>query len=185
MRVPYLGVAKRYFVAFLFLFGLVLPQALGAAQAASCGGEGVVKAAAASFLAAKRAGTAEAFANAVAKHADITALALAALGQYRKELPAARQSEYIAKTKAYIGRFLLRNADRIAQPNLQVDSCAGDLVKTTAGSSKLVWRVSGGRIRDVQASGIWLANQMRAKFVSEIRRGGHDKIEALFNYLGN
>ena len=185
MRVPCIGLAKRYLIAFLVLLGLAMPLTGGVAHAASCAGEGVVKAAAASFVAAKRVGTADAFANAVAKHADITALALAALGQYRKELPAARQGEYIAKTKAYIGRFLLRNANRIAQPNLKVDSCAGDLVKTTAGSAKLVWRVSGGRIRDVQASGIWLANQMRAKFVAEIRRGGHDKIDALFNYLGN
>ncbi|MBL8906377.1 MAG: ABC transporter substrate-binding protein [Rhizobiales bacterium] len=185
MRSPHIGAAKRYWLSFLFIFGLVLPLASGAAHAASCAGEGVVKSAAASFLAARKAGTAEAFANAVAKHADITALALAALGPYRKELPASRQGEYIAKTKAYIGRFLLRYADRIAQPNLVVDSCAGDLVKTTAGSSKLVWRVGGGRIRDVQASGIWLANQMRAKFVAEIRRGGHDKIDALFNFLGN
>ena len=185
MRVPYLGVAKRHFIAFLFLLGLVLPQALTTAQAASCGGEGVVKAAAASFVAAKQAGTSEAFANAVAKYADITALALAALGPYRKELPAERQGEYVAKTKAYIGRFLLRHASLVGQSNLKIDSCAGDLVKTSAGSSKLVWRVSGGRIRDVQASGIWLANQMRAKFVSEIRRGGHDKIDALFRFLGS
>jgi len=176
--------AKRYLISCLFLLGIAVPLASGAAYAA-CSGEGVVKSAAASFVAAKRAGTAEAFANAVAKHADITALALAALGPYRKELPANRQSEYIAKTKAYIGRFLLRHADRVAQPNLVIESCAGDLVKTKAGSSKLVWRVGGGRIRDVQASGIWLANQMRSKFVSEIRRGGHDKIDALFNFLGN
>jgi ABC-type transporter MlaC component len=184
MRGSLVDAAKRSLITCLFLVGLAFSFASGTAYAA-CSGEGVVKAAAASFNAAKSAGTAEAFASAVAKHADVTALALAALGPYRKELPANRQSEYIAKTKAYIGRFLLRHADRIAQPNLKVDSCAGDLVKTTAGSSKLVWRVSGGRIRDVQAGGIWLANQMRSKFVAEIRRGGHDKIDALFNFLGN
>jgi len=185
MRVPNNGVAKRYLIAFLVLFGLAIPLTRGTAYAASCPGDGVVKAAAASFVAAKQAGTAEAFANAVAKYADITALALSALGPYRKELPPDRQSEYVAKTKAYIGRFLLRHASLVGQTNLKIDSCAGDLIKTSAGSSKLVWRVSGGRIRDVQASGIWLANQMRAKFVSEIRRGGHDKIEALFRFLGS
>jgi ABC-type transporter MlaC component len=184
MRGSLIGAAKRSLILCLFLLGLAPLLASGPANAA-CSGEGVVKAAAASFVAAKKAGTAEAFANAVAKYADITALALAALGPYRKELPANRQSEYVAKTKAYIGRFLLRHANLVGQANLKIDSCAGDLVKTTAGSSKLVWRVSGGRIRDVQASGIWLANQMRAKFVSEIRRGGHDKIDALFRFLGS
>jgi ABC-type transporter MlaC component len=183
MRGSLLDAAKRYVIPFLFALGIAVPLASGAAHAA-CSGEGVVKAAAASFNAAKSAGTAEAFANAVAKHADITALALSALGPYRKELPANRQSEYVARTKAYIGRFLLRHSDRIAQPNIKIDSCAGDLIKTTAGSNKLVWRVSGGRIRDVQAGGIWLANQMRSKFVSEIRRGGHEKIDALFKFLG-
>lgn len=182
MRGSLIDAAKRSLISCLFLLGLALVS--GSAHAA-CSGEGVVKAAAASFVAAKQAGTAEAFANAVAKYADITALALSALGPYRKELPASRQSEYVARTKAYIGRFLLRHASLVGQSNLKIDSCAGDLIKTTAGSSKLVWRVSGGRIRDVQASGIWLANQMRAKFVSEIRRGGHDKIDALFRFLGS
>lgn len=151
---------------------------------AACSGEGVVKSAAASFVAAKRAGSADAFANAVAKHADITALALSALGPYRKELKPDKQAEYVARTKAYIGRFFLRYSDRFSQANLKIDSCAGDLVKTTAGSNNLVWKISGGKIRDVQISGIWLANQMRSKFVSEIRRGGHEKIDALFKFLG-
>jgi ABC-type transporter MlaC component len=176
--------AKRYLTLCLFLLAIGLPLAAGSALA-GCNGEGVVKSAAASFIAAKRAGSADAFGNAVAKYADITQLAMNALGPYRKELPADRTAEYISKTKKYIGRFLLRHADRVAQPNLKVESCAGDLVKTSAGSTKLVWRVSGGKIRDVQASGIWLANQMRSKFVAEIRRGGHDKIDALFNFLGN
>jgi ABC-type transporter MlaC component len=152
---------------------------------AACSGEAVVKAAAASFTTARSIGTADAFADAVAKHTDITTLALSALGQYRKELKPDRQAEYIAKTKAYVGRFLLRYADRIAQANLVIDSCAGDLVKTSAGTSKLVWRVRDGKIRDVQASGIWLANQMRTKFVGVIKAGGHEKINALFRFLGN
>jgi len=175
-------VAKRHLTLRLLILAAGLSLTLGSAQAA-CNGEGVVKSAAASFLAAKRAGSAEAFANAVGKYADVTALALAALGPYRSELPPDRKSEYIAKTKAYIGRFLLRYADKIVQPNLVIESCAGDLIKTTAGKNKLVWRVSGGRIRDVQASGIWLANQMRAKFVGEIRRGGKDRFDDLFTYL--
>jgi ABC-type transporter MlaC component len=113
-----------------------------------------------------------------------SALALSALGPYRKELKPDKQAEYVARTKAYIGRFFLRYSDRFSQANLKIDSCAGDLVKTTAGSNNLVWKISGGKIRDVQISGIWLANQMRSKFVSEIRRGGHEKIDALFKFLG-
>lgn len=176
--------AMRYLHSCLLFLAIGLPLTLGPAFAA-CSGEGVVKSAGASFVTAKQAGTADAFANAVAKHTDITALALAALGPYRKELKPDKQAEYIARTKAYIGRFFLRYSDRFTQGTLVIDSCAGDLVKTTSGTNNLVWKVSGGKIRDVQISGIWLANQMRAKFVSEIRRGGHEKIDALFRFLGN
>jgi phospholipid transport system substrate-binding protein len=175
--------AMRYVQLCLFVLAIGLLLSFRSALA-DCSGEGVVKAAGASFVAAKQAGTADAFANAVAKHTDITALALSALGPYRKELKPDKQAEYIARTKAYIGRFFLRYSDRFSQGNLVVDSCAGDLVKTTTGSNNLVWKVSGGKIRDVQISGIWLANQMRSKFVSEIRRGGHDKLDALFRFLG-
>jgi ABC-type transporter MlaC component len=175
--------AMRNLFLCLTLLAIGLPLALGSALAA-CTGEGVVKSAAASFVAAKRVNSADAFANAVAKHTDITALALSALGPYRKELKPDKQAEYIARTKAYIGRFFLRYSDRFSEGNLVVDSCAGDLVKTTTGSNNLVWKVTGGKIRDVQISGIWLANQMRTKFVHEIRRGGHEKIEALFKFLG-
>ena len=34
----------------------------------------------------------------------------------------------------------------------------------------MVWRVSGGRIRDVQVSGVWLSLQLRSKFTGIIRR---------------
>jgi ABC-type transporter MlaC component len=44
----------------------------------------------------------------------------------------------------------------------------------------MVWRVSGGRISDVQVSGVWL--QLRSKFTGIIRRNNGD-VDALLNYL--
>lgn len=154
----------------------------GGVQAASCPGENLVKSAAASFASAKRANSAAAFSAAISRYADVNALALYALGPYRKNLPDSRRAAYLSQTRAYMGRFMKKNAHRIVQTNLKVVSCAGDIIKTSNGEREISWRVSGGKIRDVGAGGIWLAVQMRNKFVRIIRNGGGN-IQAIFDMI--
>ena len=89
---------------------------------------------------------------------------------------------YLSQTRAYMGRFMKKHANRIVQTNLKVVSCSGGLIKTSNGEREISWRVSGGRIRDVGSGGIWLAVQMRSKFVRIIRNGGGD-IQAIFNMI--
>lgn len=162
----------------VFVFVGAAPQA----EAATCPAEKLVKSAAASFAAAKKANSAAAYSAAVSRYADVPALALYALGPYRKDLPDSRVADYIRQTRAYMGRFIKKHADTIVQTNLQVISCNGDLIKTTNGQREISWRVSNGRIRDVGSSGIWLVVQMRSKFVSIIRRAGGD-IQAIFEMI--
>jgi ABC-type transporter MlaC component len=162
----------------VFVFGGLASGAL----AAACPGEKLVKSAAASFAAAKRANSAAAFSAAISRYADVNSLALYALGPYRKNLPASRRASYISQTRAYMGRFMKKHANRIVQTNLQVISCSGDIIKTSNGEREISWRVSNGRIRDVGSGGIWLAVQMRSKFVRIIRNGGGD-IQAIFDMI--
>lgn len=167
-------------LAFLIVTGIFTPPSL----AAKCPAAGVVEGAGSAFMVAARSGSAAAFSSALARHADISGTAMFALGQYRKELPPARQREYFRNTHAYMARFLLNHATSFrSSRDLIIESCKGNLVETSLGGrSKMVWRLSGGRIRDVRVSGVWLALQLRSKFTGVIRRNRGD-IGALLDFL--
>ena len=153
------------------------------AQAADCAGFGIVKAAAASFGNAARSRSAAAFSSALARHSDVTSLAMFALGPYRKDLPKSRQGEYIRNANRFMGQFLAGNANRINASGLKVSGCKGNLVETEAGGREMVWRISGGRVQDVRIAGVWLAGQLRSKFTGMIRNRGGD-INAFIDQLG-
>ena len=171
--------SRLFIIAFVWIFAML---ALAAGVQAGCPGENLVRSAAASFAAAKRANSAAAFSAAISRYADVNSLALYALGPYRKSLPDSRRSAYLSQTRAYMGRFMKKHAHRIVQTNLKVVSCSGGIIKTSNGEREISWRVSGGRIRDVGSGGIWLVVQMRSKFVGIIRRGGGN-IQAIFDMI--
>jgi hypothetical protein len=83
-----------------------------------------------------------------------------------------------------MARFLQKNARPFrSSRDLQIESCRGNLVETSLeGRSRMVWRVGGGRIKDVQVSGVWLSLQLRSKFTGIIRRN-NGNVEALLDYL--
>lgn len=153
-------------------------------QAASCPSAGVVMKAGDAFIGAARNASAGAFASALSRHADVGAVAFFALGQYRKQLPPARQGEYVKNARIYMARFLLDHAGPFrSSRDLTIEKCAGNLVETSLGGrSRMVWRLSGGRIRDVRVSGVWLGIQLRSKFTGIIRRNNGD-VGALLAYL--
>ena len=55
-------------------------------------------------------------------------------------------------------------------------------IDTRAGRQRVIWRLEGDRIIDVNAGGVWLMPQMRSNFVSVIQRGNGDPA-ALIDYL--
>jgi phospholipid transport system substrate-binding protein len=169
--------------------GLAVLAALMAApaHAQSCPGQRIVQAAAASFnQAAASSGSPRAFAAVLDRHADVSRLAMFALGPYRRALPAARRSEYVQLTRAFIGRFLAENAYSFAGAQPTLIGCSSDqgfhLVDTRVNGQRIVWRISRNRIVDVNAAGIWLSLQMRSTFVSVLQRG-NGNIAALIEYL--
>jgi phospholipid transport system substrate-binding protein len=167
-------------LVFLTFIGAFAPMS----RAASCPAAGAVTNAAASFGNAARNGSASAFASALGRHTDVRGASLFALGQYRKQLPPGRQREYLSRAHAFMARFLLQNSRPFrSSRDLVIESCRGTLVETSLeGRSRMVWRVSGGRIRDVQVSGVWLSLQLRSKFTGIIRRNS-GRVEALLDYL--
>jgi phospholipid transport system substrate-binding protein len=153
-------------------------------QAASCPSAGIVMNAGNAFMGAARSASVGAFASALSRTTDVRAVALSALGQYRKQLPAGRQGEYVQNARSYMARFLLDHAGPFrSSRDLTIEKCNGNIVETSLGGrSRMVWRLSSGRIRDVRVSGVWLAIQLRSKFTEIIRRNDGD-VGALLAYL--
>jgi ABC-type transporter MlaC component len=178
-----------------WLIGLAVLAALMAAssmspispaRAQSCPGDHVVQSAAAALQQAAASGSPQAFAAVVDQHTDVSQLAMFALGPYRQALPDARRSEYVQLTRQFLGQFLARRAGRIAGAQLQIVSCSSEsgyvYIDTRAGGQRVIWRLEGGRIIDVNVGGVWLTQQMRSNFVSVIQRGNGDPA-ALIDYL--
>jgi ABC-type transporter MlaC component len=174
-----------------WVVGLAVLAALMAAapaRAEVCPSYRVVQAAAASFNQAAASGSPRAFAAVLDRHADVSRLAMFALGPHRTALPASQRAEYVKLTRHFIGRFLAERAGSFAGAQPTFINCTSDkgftLVDTKVGNQRVVWRVDRNRIVDVNAAGIWLSLQMRSSFVSVIQRG-NGGIAALIDYLRN
>ena len=156
----------------------------GPSFAASCPVADTVRNAGSALMVAARQSSAPAFDSVLARYADVNAIALFALGQYRGALPPAQRAEYVKNTERYITRFLVENSGAFKNSqNLTIDSCDGGLAGTSLnGQSRMLWRLSGGRIRDVQVSGVWLGLELRSKFTEILRRNGGN-VDALLSFL--
>ena len=168
------------------LAALMVASPMSPAQAQSCPGDQAVHAAAASLQQAAASGSPQAFAAVVDQHADVSQMAMFALGPYRRALPESRHGEYVQLTRQFLGQFLAQRAGRIAGAQLQIVGCSSEsgytYIDTRAGGQRVIWRLEDNRIIDVNADGIWLMQQMRSNFVSVIQRGNGDPA-ALIDYL--
>ena len=177
-------VLAAVFAILLSAFGF-----LGVAEAGSCPAESFVKSGGQAYDRAAAAGSPAAFASAAARFSDLRSLSLFALGQYRKDLPKAREAEYLNLTRNFIGRTLQKHGGGLRGGPLEVVDCVpsgGGLTVTarSASGKKIVFRLAraggGYTVKDVNMQGIWLAQQMRSRFTGTISRKG---IDGLFAYL--
>jgi ABC-type transporter MlaC component len=167
-------------LAFVVLFlSLVTAESV----AAGCPSEGLVLNAGRAFTAASKAGSASAFMGAASRYADTRSIALSALGPHRKKLNKEKEGEYVRLAQNFMGKFMSRYASSFNTTGLKVTTCSGSVVTATAsGGKKIMFRVGGGRVQDVNVSSVWLAGQMRSTFVGVINRNNGD-VDALLNYL--
>ncbi len=174
----------RRILSTLFMFSALTMSA--SAKAASCPSEGFIQSAGAAFMGAARNGSAAAFSNAAARFADLRGLALFALGPYRKDLAHGREGEYVALTKKFTGQFMAQYASKFSGNGITITNCVSNIVVTKLSTGQgLTFRLRGGsRIEDVSVSGIWLAQELRSKFTSVIRRNDGD-VDALITWLAN
>ncbi len=179
---------------YLFALFAIAFSALAAGQPAhadSCAAESFVRSAGQAYDRAASSGSPAAFASAAERYSDLRSISFFALGKYRKDLPKSREAEYLRLTRKFIGETLKKHGSGFRGGNLQIIDCAGSggsLVVTarSASGKKIVFRLAkaggGYVVRDVNMQGVWLAQQMRSKFVNTITRTG--SIDGLFAYLG-
>jgi phospholipid transport system substrate-binding protein len=150
---------------------------------AACPSENLVMGAGKAFTAASRSGSASAFSSAASRYANMRGIALSALGPHRKKLSKAQEGEYVRLAQSFMGQFMSQNAGRFNTSGMKIVSCSSNLVTASAaGGRKIMFRVSGGRVQDVNVSSVWLAGQMRSTFVGVLNRNNGD-INALLRYI--
>jgi phospholipid transport system substrate-binding protein len=149
----------------------------------ACPSEALVMGAGKAFTSASRSGSASAFLSAASRYADTRGIIMSALGPHRKKLTKAQEGEYVRLAQNFMGSFMARYANRFNASGMKVTTCKGNLVTVSSnGGRKIIFRVGGGRVQDVNVSSVWLAGQMRSTFVGVLNRNNGD-ISALLNYL--
>jgi ABC-type transporter MlaC component len=151
--------------------------------ASACPSESLVMGAGRAFTSASKSGSASAFLSAASRYADTRGIVMSALGPHRKKLSKAQEAEYIRLAQGFMGNFMAKYSSRFNAAGMKVTTCKGNLVTVSgSGGRKIIFRVGGGRVQDVNVSSVWLAGQMRSTFVGVLNRNNGD-IKALLNYL--
>ncbi len=166
----------------ILLFGATLALTIPT-FASACPSEGLVMGAGKAFTSASKSGSAQAFLSAASRYADTRGMVMSALGPHRKKLSKAQEAEYVRLAQGFMGRFMAQYSSRFNVAGMKVTTCNGNLVTVAAtGGRKIIFRVGGGRVQDVNVSSVWLAGQMRSTFVGVLNRNNGD-IKALLKYL--
>lgn len=171
---------------------VMLAAAPPAGAAVNCEAASFVRTAGQAYDRAASAGSAASFASAAARFSDLRSISLFALGRYRKDLPKAREAEYLKLARQFIGETLKKHGSGFGGSSLVITGCqssGGNVVVNarTSGGTKVIFRLAraGGSytVKDVNMKGVWLVQQMRSTFVGTINRTG--SIDGLFRYLKN
>lgn len=175
----------------VFLFFLLPGACLPGATAKACEASAFITNVGNSFLSAARRQSASAFSGVASRYTDLHGISMFALGPHRKLLSKAREAEYLALTRSFVGSFLAKHSDRFSGSGLTIKDCVGSKNALTVSTrmsngKKIVFKLyktkRGFLARDVNVSSVWLAQQLRSTFVGVIKRNGGD-INALFKYL--
>ena len=175
----------------VFLFILLLGAFLSSATAKACPASAFVTNVGNAFMGAARARTAAAFSGVTARYTDLRGISMFALGPHRKLLGKSQEAEYLALTRGYIGRFMMKHSARFSGSGMTIKDCVTSTNALTVSTrmsngKKIIFKLNrskrGFLVRDVNVASVWLAQQLRSTFVGVINRNDGD-LNALFAYL--
>ena len=158
-------------------------------EAATCAAGKTAERAGNAFVKAARSRSSSAFARALRSHADMRAISLFALGKHRRKLPKSSEREYVKLTSRYVASTLASFSKKFRASSVEAVRCRGKTVETKLNQlggrppQKVLFRIKGGKVSDVNVQNVWLGQVLRSNFSSIMKRGGN-KISALFAHLG-
>jgi len=131
------------------------------------------------------------FVSLISRYSDVRSVAMLALGNYRKDLPAGKRDEFVRLVGRYIAAFFVYYIDEFRGTALEIRSSAPQ-GKTTLVDTRITnggpvrWRISGGggsyRVQDINVRAIWLSLQLKQRFGDVLKRNKGD-FDALFAEL--
>ena len=145
---------------------------------------------------AQRKASAQAFVNVLSTYGHMPAIALHALGEFRKKLPRSKRKTYYKGTTRFIGRYAATEApkypvSRVKFPaagirdgrSILVDS---QVVLSDGSQYDVRWMLlpngRGFKIRDAQVLGFWVSPFLQTLFTDYVRENGGN-VNALVTVL--
>ena len=101
------------------LFILLQNACMSSAAARACEASSFITNAGNAFLNAGRRQSASAFSGVASRYTDLRGISMFALGPHRKLLGKAREAEYLALTRSFIGSFLAKYSNRFSGSGLK------------------------------------------------------------------
>jgi len=148
--------------------------------AATCAQSAVAERAGTAMIEAAKAGSPAAFSGALRNHADMSSIALFALGKYRKNLPAGKQAEFVALTTDYVSRTLNDFRLKFRAESISIRDCSGDTIESVIfflggkGNQPVLWRIKGSKVADVNVQNVWLAQLLRTNLTGILDKNNGD-----------
>ncbi len=188
-------VSRRRFVA-LATAAAAVGMSAGPGRAASASAAvRYMKKVAADLMAAQRDGRTKAYYRVVSRHADLPAISLYSLGQYRSQLPRSRRSAFYRGVAGFMARYFADQSNdyRVAKAefsdNIRQDGdytlVDSKLTLASGSTYNVVWRLAhhryGFRIADVRVLGFSMVYLQQRIFQHYISKKG--SVDALVSAL--
>jgi len=169
---------RASFSFMLLLAVLLAASAIGArgASASKCAAASRVQAAAADFMRAGRRGSPAAIRKVLNRHVDIRRVMTFALGREIRRMNRAERRHFYRQGTDYAARKLASLARGLRGNSIEIVRCHGNRVESRLlpSGSRVVWKLRGKRIVDVNFRGVWLAFLLRDHFRRMWRQSGQD-----------
>ncbi len=133
-----------------------------------------VQRAALDLMRAGRSGSASILQRALERHVDMRRVMRFALGKHRRKLRPEQRRRFHRQARRYVARKLVAMGGAAPGGRVEVVRCRGSIVETriVPDGARVLWRVRGGRIVDVNYRGMWMAALLRSHFDRMMRHAG-------------
>ena len=159
--------------------------------AANCSNARVADEAGRAFLEAAKEKSAEKFAIALNKYADMEQISTFALGKYRRQFNQSQLKELVKLSGNYISATLADFARKFKGSAIFAIECRRNgVVKSrleflSRSAKAVLWRFKKDKITDVHIQNVWLAQLLRDNYASIIRKNNNNPTALIAHLRAN